>query len=607
MRNFFKQNGDSAAFGWSWIVHSLFLRRKQALILLALTGAGYAVTLVFPITVQTAVDAIVAKRADLRLGGIAFLAIASIGVEVAITSRRQTLLVDLGLFLSRRFSRRAFAHLMRARIDGSDVRSGEVLNHFQQASKIENFGLHNFPDLIFDGGGAAVSLALAFYYDVVVASVFLVTAALFVFGMRKQFGVISETLDVFYASVGARQNVLAESVSGMATVKGLALEASRLQRWRAVTNSMLTHHKAVLLKSLKHRIRWQIMSRLLTVVVLGVGCWRMLEGHITVGDLLALQLLAQRVSGPILSAAAHYQAYLEANAAIRQLAVFFAQPKESAAIHPPARRFAKGGMKLSNVSFTYPDAARPALEDINLALPETGVVALVGRNGSGKSTLIQILLGLRRDFTGAVEIGGRDIRHYHPRWLRGQLGVVGQDTVLFSGTIRDNLAGGVRVRDDEALRKVLTFADALKFVEALPKGLDAELSENGHSLSGGQRQRLSIARAVVRDPSIALFDEPTAFLDAEAAVALEKRLERWGRDRLLILVTHHLAAARNADRILVLEEGRLVGDGSHERLLATTPEYATLWADYTRSLGTELSPHFSENASNGPVPERVAL
>ena len=152
MRNFFKQNGDSAAFGWSWIVHSLFLRRKQALILLALTGAGYAVTLVFPITVQTAVDAIVAKRADLRLGGIAFLAIASIGVEVAITSRRQTLLVDLGLFLSRRFSRRAFAHLMRARIDGSDVRSGEVLNHFQQASKIENFGLHNFPDLIFDGG-----------------------------------------------------------------------------------------------------------------------------------------------------------------------------------------------------------------------------------------------------------------------------------------------------------------------------------------------------------------------------------------------------------------------------------------------------------------------
>lgn len=470
MRSFFEQNRNNVTFGWPWIAHSLFLRRKQAIILLALTGAGYAVGLVFPIAVQTAVDAIVAKRADLRLLGIAFLAIASIGVEVAITSRRQSLIVDLGLFLSRRFSRRAFAHLMRVRIDGSQFRSGEVLNHFQQASKIQDFALHNFPDLVFDGGGAVVALALAFYYDVFVASGFLVTALLLVFITREQYAALSGSVDSWYASIGARQNVLSESVNGIAAVKALALEASRLRRWRTVTDAMLAHLKAVLVKSDKLRIRWHIASRLFTVVVLGLGCWRMLEGHITVGELLALQLLAQRISGPLLSGNAHYQAYLEANAAIRPLADFFAQPKETAGLHRPVRRFATGGMKLSNVSFSYPGAAKPALEDINLALPETGVVALVGRNGSGKSTLIQILLGLLRDFTGVVEIGGRDVRSYHPRWLRGQLGVVGQDTVLFTGSIRDNLAGGIRTRDDEALREYLKFADALKFVEALPGG-----------------------------------------------------------------------------------------------------------------------------------------
>ncbi|MBR1284358.1 ATP-binding cassette domain-containing protein [Bradyrhizobium sp. AUGA SZCCT0177] len=118
----------------------------------------------------------------------------------------------------------------------------------------------------------------------------------------------------------------------------------------------------------------------------------------------------------------------------------------------------------------------------------------------------------------------------------------------------------------------------------LPDGLNAELSEGGRSLSGGQRQRLCIARAVVRDPKLALFDEPTAFLDAEAAVALEKRLAVWGRDRLLILVSHHLAATRSADRILVLEAGRLVGDGPHEQLVKTVPEYASLWFDYARSM-----------------------
>lgn len=118
----------------------------------------------------------------------------------------------------------------------------------------------------------------------------------------------------------------------------------------------------------------------------------------------------------------------------------------------------------------------------------------------------------------------------------------------------------------------------------MPDGLNAELSEGGRSLSGGQRQRLCIARAVVRDPKLALFDEPTAFLDAEAAVALEKRLAVWGRDRLLILVSHHLAATRSADRILVLEAGRLVGDGPHEQLVKTVPEYASLWFDYARSM-----------------------
>jgi ABC-type multidrug transport system fused ATPase/permease subunit len=128
------------------------------------------------------------------------------------------------------------------------------------------------------------------------------------------------------------------------------------------------------------------------------------------------------------------------------------------------------------------------------------------------------------------------------------------------------------------------FSGALSFVEALPDGLDAELSEGGRSLSGGQRQRLSIARAVVRNPKLALLDEPAAFLDAEAAVALEKRLAVWGRDRLLILVSHHLAATRSADRILVLEAGRLVGDGPHEQLVKTVPEYASLWSDYSRSL-----------------------
>jgi len=260
-------------------------------------------------------------------------------------------------------------------------------------------------------------------------------------------------------------------------------------------------------------------------------------------------------------------------------------------VNPPVRSLGAGGIRLSHVSLTYPGGASPALDDITLTLPERGMIALVGRNGSGKSTLIRILLGLRRDYAGTVEIGGRDLKDYDPRWLRSRIGVVDQDTVLFAGTVRENLTSSHPLTE-AALREALTFSGALEFVEALPGGLDAELSENGRSLSGGQRQRLSVARAMIRNPELMLLDEPAAFLDAEAAVALEKQFAIWGRNGLMIIVSHHLAATRHADRILVLDKGRLVGDGSHEQLVETVPEYASLWADYARSLGT-VSPELT--------------
>jgi ABC-type multidrug transport system fused ATPase/permease subunit len=175
------------------------------------------------------------------------------------------------------------------------------------------------------------------------------------------------------------------------------------------------------------------------------------------------------------------------------------------------------------------------------------------------------------------------------RSLRAQFGIVDQDAILFSGTIRENIVAGMGSADDACVRRALAFAGALGFVEAMPGSLEAVVEEHGRNLSGGQRQRLAIARAVIRDPCLALLDEPSAFLDPEAAVALEKRLAVWGEDRLLLLVTHHLAAARDADAILVLDQGRLVGFGPHAMLLGSCGAYAALWNDYSRSVAGEVT------------------
>jgi ABC-type multidrug transport system fused ATPase/permease subunit len=194
------------------------------------------------------------------------------------------------------------------------------------------------------------------------------------------------------------------------------------------------------------------------------------------------------------------------------------------------------------------------------------------------------LLGLERDFTGSVLVNGAEIRTVSQRWLRNRMAVVDQEATLFSGTVRQNLEVGLdRPPSLQEIEGALEFASAGRFVQALPGGLDYELTEGAQNLSGGQRQRLAVARAVLRAPAIAVFDEPTSALDSEAAVEMERKLIAWGRDRLVLIVTHHLFTARVSDSIIVLNQGRLVSVGGHDQLLASCNVYRTLWNDYNRA------------------------
>ena len=572
---------DRRPFGWRWFAHALKLRRGEVIRLLLAITAGYGTSLVFPIATQRIVDAIVAGEAGLPVLGLAGLAIAAIAAEVAVSSHRKALTDGLATFLERRMSRVVFAHLLRVRIDGARFHSGEVLNHFQQITKISNFIMHQGPNTVIDAGGALVALALVLHYDVAVGIALVAAAPIIALLACNQITGIWNSADGYYEAVGIRDGVLAEAVSGLMTVKALAVEGVRMRRWDTVTGTALAELHTLLDLQRRYNVRTQVISRAMTLLVIGVGCWRMYGAHLTVGEFLAIQVVAARITGPLLGSADILRMTQDVNVAIQHIGAFLLLPRERAGRHPPLRQIGPGGIRLRDVSLTYPGAERPALRNIDIDLPERGIVAIVGRNGSGKSTLIRILLGLQRDYTGRVEIGGADLRDYDPRWLRGRIGTVDQDTVLFSGSVHDNLTD--RRRDPALVREALRFAGVSSLVEGLPKGLATEIGEKGHMFSGGQRQRLSIARAVVRNPVIALLDEPTAFLDPEAALALERNLAAWGRDRLLILVTHHLAAARQADRILVLDEGNLVGHGRHEDLVRDLPSYADLWADYTRS------------------------
>ncbi len=582
--------GDTAArpFGWAWVRHSLRLRKWQLLTVIVLTMVVYAAGLVFPLCTQQAVDLIAAGTVGMQLIWLGTAAVVAIAVEAALTGLRQKLVIRLTSFLNRRISRKAFLHLMRRRIDLGTTPAGDALNRFQQADKISAFVMQLAPQVVFDVGGAVVSLLLMLYYDLVIGLVTLLAALASSFVLRNQLGEIDPLAEQHYKTTGKRQGMLSESVAGIITIKALALEAQRFKQWNAVTDTVITALHRLYDQVRRFNVSAFTVMRTVNLIVLAAGCYRILHQQLTYGELLALQLLAGRVISPLLWYGDVLRQYQEARVALTELGRFMAEPLERPSIRPPWRQLGDGGIAVRNLTLHYAPA-KPALDNVSFALPARGRFALVGRNGSGKSSLIRVLLGLQRGYTGDVAVAGHDLRHYDPRALRARIGIVDQDTMLFSGTVRDNIAAGVAGADDGHIRRALSFAGALEFVETMPDGLNAEVEENGRNLSGGQRQRLAIARAVIRDPRLVLLDEPTAFLDAEAAVALEQRLAAWARDRLLILVTHHLAAARSADAILVLDQGRLVGHGSHAALLRDCTPYAALWSDYVRSMEGELA------------------
>jgi subfamily B ATP-binding cassette protein HlyB/CyaB len=373
------------------------------------------------------------------------------------------------------------------------------------------------------------------------------------------------------------QAFLVESVSAIQTLKAMAIEPQMQRRWEEQLAGYVGSSFDVLSLGNWASQSVQFISKIVTALTLYFGAHLVISGQLTVGELIAFNMLAGRVAQPVLRLAQLWQDFHQAKISIDRLGdILNTKPEPTFDAGRAAPPQIRGEVNFDHISFRYrPDGAK-VLDDVSLKVEPGQVVGIVGPSGSGKSTLTKLVQRLYVPESGRVMIDGVDLTVADVAWLRRQIGTVLQESVLFNRTIRENIALADPGMNMERVVAAAELAGAHDFILGLPDGYNTVVGERGASLSGGQRQRIAIARALVTNPRILIFDEATSALDYESESIIQRNMRRICAGRTVFIIAHRLSAVRNADRIITIEAGRLVEDGTHDELIKRAGRYAML-------------------------------
>ena len=397
-------------------------------------------------------------------------------------------------------------------------------------------------------------------------------------------GVIERLSDAVRASVGSLNARLENNVGGIATIKAYVREPYESDRVEAASEEYFESNWEMIKLSSGFMPSMQFLTGMAFVLTFVVGGYWLIEGPplfftepMTVGVFAAFILYTRELTMPMRKITGLIAAYKQALASAKRIvglqeaAMTIPEPDD-----PVALGHVRGRVQYDDVSFSYPRRSERAIDGVSFEIEPGETVGIVGPTGAGKSTLMKLLLRFYDIDEGAIRIDGVDVRDLELAELRSAVGYIGQEPFLFSGTVRENVAYGVEATDDEVI-EAAKLAGAHEFVSTLPGGYDTEVGERGTRLSGGQRQRLALARAFVTDPPILVLDEATSQVDNETEAIIQRGVQSLIEDRTAFTIAHRLSTVRDADTILVLDDGRLVQAGSHEQLLEAGGPYANLW------------------------------
>lgn len=554
-------DSGKVAFGYRWFLAELLKHRRVWRDILLASLVIQLLALATPLFTQVVIDKVVVHRTESTLIVIAIGLAVFMVFSALLTWVRQYLLLHTGNRVDAVLGSAVFEHLLKLPPAYYEHRpTGVIAARLHGVETIRDFLASAAVTLVLDLPFLLIFAAIMFYYSVFLTLVALAIISLIVLMSLVAAPVFRAKLNEQFLLGARNQAFTTEYIAGIETVKSLQMEPQLKARYGDYLADYLRSGFAVRQIGNSYNVAANGLEQLMTLLILVLGAWQVMHSaDFTVGMLVAFQMFASRLSQPMLRLVGLWQQFQQANLSVARLGDVMNAPAEPYSLVPTRRGQGQGRIEIDALAFRYAEQLPYLYQNFNLTVQPGQVIAIMGPSGSGKSTLTKLLQGFYLPSSGTIRIDGTDLRHLSANELRSNFGVVPQETVLFSGTLYDNLQMANPQASFEDIVQACRMAEIHDFVEKLPKGYQTEIGERGVGLSGGQKQRLSIARALIKKPKILIFDEATSSLDAQTAEHFATTINQLKGKVTMLFITHAMPKSLKVDEVVRIGGTHLSG------------------------------------------------